>query len=457
MKTVKRVLAIAVAVLMVAMMIPAVSAVANTVNWTCNKEGYTFTVYKVADYDATTGAFTATVSSLSADVKAAANENEMAALANKCKTTTFTSSVTSFTTSATNKSGSFSVEDGIFYIKCTGQPANFKGMLKETIVVFPNANKTTSEDVPLTDKVDEGQPKTYKDFLINGEAVDAEQTFGSNDTITYILKADVPGSATNKLTSFIVTDKMGEGLDTSVHTIKSVDLKKANGDPVKANLSYTVSTDASVIGEGNTFGVVINPTAELNADTFYGDTYQVVVVFETRLLTSAPCGTLIPNHDDSRYTTNASGSNVTVVPGETVNLKTYAIQAVKVDANDGAKLAGATFQLYKADKETLLAEATSVANTGIAAFDIRVPEGTYYVKEKTPPTGYNLNSSWSDAINVGPSTQSGLGSVTIANTKAKMPSTGGNGTMVFTIVGGGLVLLAAALFVVVMKKRSSAK
>ena len=60
MKTVKRIFAIAIAVLMVAMMIPAVSAASNTVNWTCtDKPGYTYTVYKVGSYNATTGAYTA--------------------------------------------------------------------------------------------------------------------------------------------------------------------------------------------------------------------------------------------------------------------------------------------------------------------------------------------------------------------------------------------------------------
>lgn len=466
MKTVKRVLAIVVAVLMVAMMIPAVSAAANTVNWTCDKEGYTFTVYKVASYNATTGAFTATVSSLTNDVKAAATETEMAALANKCKTTTFSDAETTFASTATTKSGSFEVADGIYYIKCTGQPANYKGMLKESIVVFPNAydngENATELDVALTDKIDEGQPKTYKDFLINGVENHNEQTFGSDDTITYILKADVPGSTTNKLTSFVVTDQMGNGLDVSKKddgtfkniSITSVDLKKADGTVVKSGLSYTLSTDASVIGDDNTFGVVI-ASSELSANAFYGDTYQVVVVFTAKLLTNAPCATLIPNHDDSTYT-NASGS--AVVPGQTVELKTYGVQAIKVDANDTSKkLGGATFQLYKEDKETLVAEAVSADRTGIASFDVRVPEGTYYVKETAPPTGYNLNSSWSEAITVGPDTPDGIGSVTISDTKAKMPSTGGNGTMVFTIVGGSLVLLAAALFVVVMKKRSSAK
>lgn len=47
--------------------------------------------------------------------------------------------------------------------------------------------------------------------------------------------------------------------------------------------------------------------------------------------------------------------------------------------------------------------------------------------------------------------------VTIKNTKTKTPSTGGAGTMMFTIIGGSLVLIAGALFVVVMKKRKNSK
>ena len=100
----------------------------------------------------------------------------------------------------------------------------------------------------------------------------------------------------------------------------------------------------------------------------------------------------------------------------------------------------------------MIATATTDAN-GIARFGVKLAAGTYVVKETAAPTGYNLNST-PQTVTVG---TTGTVTVTIEDTPAKLPATGGAGTLVFTIVGGSLVLLAAVLFIIVMKKRSSAK
>ncbi|WP_407383940.1 SpaH/EbpB family LPXTG-anchored major pilin [Ruminococcus sp.] len=468
MKTVKRIFAVAVAVLLIAMMIPsAFAAEENTINWTCAKPGYTFTVFKVADYNATTGAYPIAtgVSGITQDqINNAVTEAQMADLANACKDATLASTGKAFTTSVDVDHGSIKVDDGIYFIKCTQEAGLSKGITKQSIVVFPQKNGTKTVNVPLDDKIDEGQPKVYKDFLINGTEVDSEQTFGSDDTITYILKADVVGTKDNKLEKFIITDKMGDGLDTTVHNVTSVSLKKKDGTTVKDELGYTVTTTASDINRaaattvdgssttGNTFGVSINK-AELDLDTFYGDNYQVVVVFNTRLASSAKINTAIPNDDDMIY---QNGSGFYVVPGETVTLKTYEVKAKKVDANTKAPITtqDAEFTLYKADGTTVIEANVKTDENGIANFTKKLAAGTYVIKETKAPAGYNLNSQ-PQTVTVGPANASAT--VVVEDTQAKLPSTGGNGTLVFTIVGGSLVLLAAALFIVVMKKRSSAK
>ena len=150
---------------------------------------------------------------------------------------------------------------------------------------------------------------------------------------------------------------------------------------------------------------------------------------------------------------NESGRNV--VPGNTVNVQTYKVEAKKIDAVSKAPLAGATFGLYEDQACTKeIARATSVANTGIADFEVKLPAGTYYVKEISAPENYNLNS---EVKSVTLSASNASATVEIEDTQAKLPATGGNGTLMFTIIGGSLVLLAAALFVIVMKKKSSAK
>lgn len=463
MKSVKRILSVAVAVLLIAMMmIPAVSAAgSNTVNWTCEYPGYTYTVYTVATYNSTTGAFTATSASLQDAVNNAVAADQMAALAETLTTTTgLTAEGTTFTTNA--GSGNFTLPDGIYFIKCTQPGPNNKKVLKNSIVVFPNKNKTTTETINLTDKVNEGQPTVTKEIVNGGDnTFGTKSTTAKSKTITYKLTADIAGSKDSKLTSYVITDKMGTGLNTSKHDVTSVVLK--NGATETPITDYTVTTAAADIdcattvdgGEGttgNTFGVKLGSTI-LGTDAFYAEGNQVVVTYETELdYATAAVATDIPNTDAMIYG-NESGRNV--VPGTTVNVQTYKVVAKKVDAVSGAALADATFGLYEDQACTKeIATATSVANTGIADFAVKLPAGTYYVKEIEAPRGYNLNS---EVKSVTLSASNASATVEIEDTQAKLPSTGGNGTLMFTIIGGSLVLLAAALFVIVMKKRSSAK
>ena len=45
--------------------------------------------------------------------------------------------------------------------------------------------------------------------------------------------------------------------------------------------------------------------------------------------------------------------------------------------------------------------------------------------------------------------------VTIKDTRANLPNTGGAGTLAFTIVGGSLIVAAGILLAIVLKKRAS--
>ena len=466
MKSVKRILSVAVAVLLIAMMmIPAVSAAgSNTVNWTCAYPGYTYTVYTVATYKSSTGAFTATPASLQTAVNNAVTANQMATLAETLTTTSgLTEQGTTFTTNA--RSGSFTLPDGIYFIKCTQPGPNNKKVLKNSIVVFPNNNKTTTETINLTDKVNEGQPTVIKEIVNGGDnTFGTKTTTAKSTTITYKLTADIAGSKDSKLTSYVITDKMGKGLNKEKHDVTSVVLKNGTTETLltegtdytvtdePADIDCATSVDGVATTTGNTFGVKLSSTI-LGTDAFYTEGNQVVVTYETELkYDDADVGTDIPNTDAMIYG-NESGRNV--VPGPTVNVKTFKVDAKKIDAVTKAPLEGAKFGLYEDQAcTTEIARATSVANTGIADFKVKLPAGTYYVKEIEAPRGYNLNSEVKDVTLSASKTSV---TVVIEDTQAKLPSTGGNGTLMFTIIGGSLVLLAAALFVIVMKKRSSAK
>ena len=454
MKTTKRVIAVVLAVLMIAMVASVAATAATTKQYSftlkCTKPGYTFTVYPLATIDDTTGAYTvvSTVTDTAVAAEINASKKSTADLMDLCQESTGIGSGLSdkFTSSATTPTKTYTQPAGIYFVKVTGVPIENTDVLGGAVVVL---DKTVSE-VDLSAKVKNGnEPSVDKDFSVDGSLTKADQTYGSDDPITYVLTADVPGSFTNQLTQYIITDTMGTGLNKTAHDVKSVVLKNgSNTTP----LTYDITTNASEIGDTATFGVKLK-AAELAKEAFYAEGNKVVVTFESKIdMATAPIATNIPNSDALVYT-NAGGSKT--VPGPTVNFKTYKIQALKLDAQSNAKLGGAEFTLYKADGTTVIATATSDATTGIANFNKLLPAGTYVVKETKEPTGYMLNTT-ATTVTLGDNTTDTV-TVTIKDTKTKTPSTGGAGTMMFTIIGGSLVLIAGALFVVVMKKRKNSK
>ena len=445
MKTTKRVIAIVLAALMLAMMVPLTASAADySFTLKCTKPGYEFTVYPLATIDATTGAYTAVNTVTDAAVLAEINASKTSTqdLHNLCKTSTGLGSglADKFTSSETTPTKTYTQPAGIYFVKVTGVPITNTEVNGGAIIVL---DKNVTE-VDLAGKVKEGdEPTVDKNFSVNGDLTKDDQTFGTDDVITYVLTADVPGSYTNQLTKYIITDTMGTGLDKTVHNVTSVQLD--NGT-TKTDLTYDVTTDAAEIGNTATFGVKLKAD-ELAKEAFYGAGNKVVVTYTTKLAADAPIATNIPNSDALVYE-NAGGSNT--VPGPTVYAKTYKIVAKKTDAQTGAAVAGATFTLTYPDgtKKTAVSQAD-----GIADFGVLLKAGTYTVQETAAPTGYTINTKV-ETVTLGDTT-TGEVTVVISDTKTKTPSTGGAGTMMFTIIGGSLILLAGALFVVVMKKRSS--
>ena len=471
MKTTKRVIAVVLAVLMLAMTATVIASAATTKQYSftlkCTKPGYTFTVYPLATIDDETGAYTpvSTVTDTAVIAEINASKKSTAELMSLCQTSTGLGSglANKFTSSTAEPTKTYNKQlAGIYFVKVTDVPIENTEVLGGAIIVL---DKNVSE-VDLSNKVKNGgEPTVDKDFKVNGSLTKEDQTYGSADTITYVLTADVTGSATNKLTDYVISDTMGTGLDTSVVNPQRVELVNAQGTKVRDITDYTLkgtnlptkftSADTALIGSGKTFAIFLGST-ELDKNDFYTAGNKVVVTFDTKIdKSTAPIATDIPNTDALTYN---NGHEPKTVTGPTVNFKTYKIQALKVDAQSGEKLGGAEFTLYKADGTTVIATAVSSSdaeNKGIADFNVLLPAGTYVVKETKEPTGYMLNTT-ATTVTLGDNTTDTV-TVTIKNTKPKTPSTGGAGTMMFTIIGGSLVLIAGALFVVVMKKRKNSK
>lgn len=452
---------------MLALAIPfAVSAVTSyTLTVQCDKPDYTYTVYKIADFNETTGHFeegktTAITAAINQSTESTA---AVLTAANAATDAQLGDAVGTFTSDATTTSKNFIVPAGMYYIKCTGVSINNDSIKQNNIVPLPNKNMaagatTFTVDVATNKIKENGEPSVYKDIKKGDELV-KETSVSGDETITYVLKADVTGTQDNKLAKYIIADDMDtDNLSLADVEIQSVQL--VNGESA-TNLEYDPVAAADLDSEqGYTydFGVSISAT-ELDKDSFYKTGNQVVVTFTTKLTDAAKEGFDIINKDGLKYENKSDNRNE--VEGEEVTVYTFKVSVKKVDADDETKkLSGAKIGIYKtqacSDNDKI--DQAITGTDGVAAFTYKFAEGTYYVKEIAAPDGYNLNTSvlvveiakGGDGINNGI-----YNAATIKDTRAKLPNTGGAGTLVFTIVGGSLIVAAGILLAIVLKKRAS--
>ncbi len=440
MKTTKRVIAVALAVLMLALAIPfAVSAVTSyTLTVQCDKPDYTYTVYKIADFNETTGHFeegktTAITAAINQSTESTA---AVLTAANAATDAQLGDAVGTFTSDATTTSKNFIVPAGMYYIKCTGVSINNDSIKQNNIVPLPNKNMaagatTFTVDVATNKIKENGEPSVYKDIKKGDELV-KETSVSGDETITYVLKADVTGTQDNKLAKYIIADDMDtDNLSLADVEIQSVQL--VNGTTAD-DIEYTYTLDEADLGSEKgysyDFGVSIAAT-ELEKNSFYTKGNQVVVTFTTKLTDAAKEGFDIINKDGLKYENKSDNRNE--VEGEEVK-----VSVKKVDADDETKkLSGATIGIYK---------------TQACSDNDKIDQAI------TGTDGYNLNTSvlvveiakGGDGINNGI-----YNAATIKDTRAKLPNTGGAGTLVFTIVGGSLIVAAGILLAIVLKKRAS--
>lgn len=467
MKTTKRVIAIALTVLMLALAVPfAAYAGTNTLTVQCDKPGYTYSVYKVADFNETTGRFENAKPTVQAEIdKSTDSTAKVLEKVDELSESDLGDAIGSVTFTASLTSQDFpNLDPGMYYVKCTGRAISNKEITQESIVPIPNGSNLYTVDVSSKIK-EKGEPSVDKKIQITNAdgttSLVTERTASQEDTITYVLTAEITGTTQNKLAKYIIGDQMDEdNLSLADVAIKSVQLMNKT-NKVK-DLGYTLLSkgDAdltSTKGYNYSFGVSLNSTA-LEDNAFYTEGYTVQVIFTTKLNANVKkIGTAIPNEDGLKYE-NKSG-NKNEVKGKEVQVYTYKVLVNKVDADSTTtKLANAVIGIFKDQACTQEIERKTTGTDGTAAFDYKFAAGTYYVKEITAPQGYNLNSTvFTVTIEKGSSSLSNgvHNSTIIPNTKAKLPNTGGAGTLAFTLVGGALVIAAGILLVVVLKKRST--
>lgn len=496
MKTTKKIFAAVLAVMVIALMIPfSASAAAESYSATyklavdatdTDKVGnYTFSFFKIADLNLTTGEYSCTITdkALEDAVKGtysdAKSQQIITACDNLYKTdkAAFGTAATTISFSSTVTEATATVTDpGLYYVYCTSKPAKVTGVQSSlaSLPYFDGKNYVS---------VDQTEYNLAEKVSTSSVSVDktADKTYvgDNNKTVTYTLTASTAGSIDNQLKKYAIVDTMDEGLTFNENSV----VVKYDGavDALTLGTDYSIEKNYTYTGKNGeataTFAVVFE-SATLESKNFY-DAKTVVVTYTADLNEKAKLNTAIRNTDGLVY---GNDSDTNFEPGKTSpDVFTYGMKVVKVNGNDTTqKLAKAKFQIFtdpeaktpltvKVDDKNVNVVAETGAN-GEATF---VLEGTtttfkfdatqtYYAKEIAAPTGYNLNSSVF-TVSIDKSKEyTFVGNVTVdgnnavANYPVTVPSTGGMGTMMF-YVGGAALIACAGVLLFVLKRKKAAK
>ncbi len=484
----KKTLAITIVVFMLIMTaIPFASAatlldeskkVSFTVN--CDKPDYTFEVFEVAKLkNGNAPTFETAYEPLFADIANEVKTGKTKDILLKLDTISPAlaempaTAISVGTFESKDKTKTFSnLEQGIYYVKCTGFPAGVKSV-ENSVVVLPyfknNSWVYTIDPINLAAKVAEDTPTTEKE-ITNSTKNNVNFTDVSiGDTVDFALYNSTAGSSSIKLTTYAVYDKMSKGLTFDKNSVKVflADKDKKTLSTVSNN-NYTINVTSEKDGQDTEFNVALTKSY-LAGDDFYDTSVEYVLVTYSAVLNKHAVVGIEGNPNEDVELKYGNDSHVDSVPGNEVFVYTYGIGVTKLN-EDGKALAGAKFGFYKteadaANKQNALAVGTSDADGKVVFLNskneqIKVQSGSYFIAELEAPEGKEVygkvipitvevsyldtftNNTW-----VENAPADGLASVTVTDTKLIVPQTGGYVQYVY-LAGVISLLLGGTMFLI---------
>ncbi len=370
---------------------------------------------------------------------------------------------------------------GIYYARVSEQPSgNNVAKVSNSVIVWPEykngAWDYSDNTVDLATKV--GTDRIHKNF---SDTNSSTKEAGEGDTISFTLSADIVGNANDLATKYQIWDKMCPGLQYvtgSAHVFYDGTTTSADADFDVAVQNNITDSDAKY-NKGTSFTFSAKAAVLANASSNYYAHKMVYVTYDAKVLNTAGIGKdYNPNKDGLVYKLTSSTGDVER-NGDEVKVYTYAAQAVKIDASATAKatdgkqvaLKDAVIGLYTKDATTNelteIARGTSDAQGKVIFTEggdttknaKRLAPGSYVVKEISAPDGYVLSDVEYPLTITADHNGEGVFDLdndkVIENFATKLPETGGQGTLMFTLIGAGLILCAGVLFVIIMKKKAT--
>lgn len=358
--------------------------------------------------------------------------------------------------------------------------ATFSGLDFGYYLVKPYASgekdgSTRGTDAMLISVVDENATITLKNtYPTVDKKVENSKGNGAQvgDKVTFTLTSKVPDTSEFDHYTFKLLDTMSQGLTFNRDAEITI-----GGTKLTAGTDYTVTPPSTDNNNTVTFDLstYIKPESGTSAAKA-GDT--ITVTYSATLNEKAETSTTGNGNTNSAKVQYTNGPNTTdfgeSTPSET-HTYTFGFDLKKVDGDNQA-LAGAKFSLYKKGSTEAIQFVTAAdgayrvatnADAGEKVTEVETPEsgiikftglddGEYTLKETQAPTDYNKAADTEIKITAKYETDGTLGTwtvtnkgndgfVTIVNRKGTLlPSTGGMGTIVFTVAGAAVVIAGVA-------------
>lgn len=267
-------------------------------------------------------------------------------------------------------------------------------------------------------------------------------TANINELNTWFIQTTIPGDI-GDYESYVITDQLASFLDYENEL--TVKVGAVTLTPVT---DYTF-TPPAVGTAGPLLSISIKPSSLV---AYKGQ--KVTIEFKTSINDTAVMDDLIENNATITATLDTTPyvEDVTTLP----EVHTGGKKFVKVGkTTDSDALSGAEFKIFKAGTTQYLqpnwtwgdkASARIFTSGSDGKFEVTgLAYGNYTLEETKAPTGYNLRADVDFTIAFGSYADASIATITNAPT-LMLPSTGGMGTIVFTVIGSVLMLGAVKLY-----------
>ncbi|WP_242280822.1 SpaH/EbpB family LPXTG-anchored major pilin [Bacillus cereus group sp. BfR-BA-01347] len=337
------------------------------------------------------------------------------------------------------------LEYGKYYFQETKAPTGYvidptKHAFSITESGTVNADGTITSGVIVPVAIKNFEEPTI-DKKINGDSENAPMN--PNKEHTYDIKTLIPEDI-KEYKNYVVKDVLDDKL-----TIVGTPIVKIDGVEVDASV-------VEVVVEGQKVTVTVKDFSKLDGKK------QLHLQIATKIKEGFPAGTQIQNKANIDFTNKNDVTGEKESKPTTVTVTTGSIALTKVDGEDSTKtLQGAEFELRDKDGKVVVVEGKEVKGVsdtnGVIQWN-NIPYGEYQVVETKAPTytkedgttgSYQLLK---DPIDLTVDADHQAIKLNVENNKSGwvLPTTGGMGTVLFTVVG--LLLMAAAAFVFFRKK-----